>query len=212
MRHPIPLHRAPFAAGLAFLLAASAVPVSAQMSQGSQDGMEGMGTEPIQPKPVPAPMAKPTKPASSGEMPIAPAAKPTKATQGMITMAPPKSAQAQSSMTAMAPVSGNAKQEKTNEMGSTPMKSTEGMSAQPTPGASNAPMGGMPTSSSQGQGMNPTPGSSGAIKEMEEPQPSSLSGGLILAIFAALNAGVIAIAAVMKIKRNNQKASSEVKA
>jgi hypothetical protein len=100
-----------------------------------------------------------------------------------------------------------------------PVKPEQGMATMsPAPASEPAPKGGMsmapaaqpaqPASTSGMEGMAAAPGE--AAKGMEEPTPSSLNGGLILGIFAALNAGIIAIAAVLKAKRNHLRTSSEV--
>jgi len=96
-----------------------------------------------------------------------------------------------------------------------PAQPMAGMTPAPAKAEPAAPMGSMGSMGSTA--MPPAaamtaPMPSGETMAMEEPKPSSLNGGLILALFAALNIGVIAVAAVLKPRRKNPTASSEVKA
>jgi hypothetical protein len=103
------------------------------------------------------------------------------------------------------------------------MKPVQGMAMTPTPEARKPAAAGtmevtpatpaQPAMEGMSMGATTEPGrGSEGLEGMAEPPPSSLNGRLILILFAVLNAGIIAIAAVMKLRRDNPKTPSEVKA
>ena len=94
-----------------------------------------------------------------------------------------------------------------------PAASMQGMAAPAKPAPDNAMP--MPTGVPQGPAqpaMAAAMPSGPATQAMAEPKPSSLNGGMILGLFAVLNAGIIAVAAALKPRRKPMNASSEVKA